>query len=73
MARQLFEHVVEKTDTGRDRIHTRPVEIDAHVDARFRRCAMNRACSHDGLPIVGSGDSATRLDRAPTRVHQRQR
>src|SRR5882757_5066608 len=34
MARQLIEHVIEKTDASRDIGKARPIEVDAHLNAR---------------------------------------
>jgi hypothetical protein len=35
MARQLIEHVIEKTDASRDIGKARPIEVDSDLDARF--------------------------------------
>src|SRR6266478_3692608 len=41
VARELLEHVIEKTDPGRDIIGTRAVEIDGALDSRFLGLAFD--------------------------------
>ena len=46
MARQEFEHVVEKADAGRDRRNAGPVEVDRDLDVGLLGAAPDRAFAH---------------------------
>ncbi len=50
MARQLFDHMVEETDSGGHRIVARAVEIDGDRDIRFLGRALDGGGSH-GMPL----------------------
>ena len=51
MARELFEHMVEKADPGRDLGGADAVEIDAALDLRLLGVALDRRdLSHSMLP-----------------------
>ena len=56
MARQLLEHVIEKTDAGGNIINARPIEVEIHLDRRFMCRSPDRALAHearysDPLPV----------------------
>ena len=46
MARQLFEHMIEKADPGRDVIDPRPVEVERDIDRGFAGFARDGASAH---------------------------
>ena len=46
---ELFEHVVEKTDAGRDLRGTAAVEVHFAGDPGFLRVALDRRHPHDTL------------------------
>src|SRR6185312_10653275 len=54
-ARQLIEHVIEKPDAGLDVGDTRPIEVEADLDARLPGLACDRALAHDGLEASDFG------------------
>ena len=71
MARQLFDHMVEETDSGGHRIIARPVKIDGNRDIRFLGRALDSGGSH-GAPIAPTFRVARRLsplDPRPRGVH----
>jgi hypothetical protein len=46
VTRQLLDHMVEETDPGGDGVKTGAVEVDGHVDLRFRSVAVNLGRAH---------------------------
>src|SRR3546814_16122706 len=46
MAGKLLQHMVKKTDAGRNFIFARAVEVEFDIDRRFRRLAMNFSAAH---------------------------
>src|SRR3546814_17029782 len=46
MAGKLLQHMVKKTDAGRNLIFARAVEVEFDIDRRFRRLAMNISAAH---------------------------
>src|SRR3546814_12682702 len=66
MSRELFEHMIEKADAGRDGVTAGAVEVDGHVDRGFARLAA------DGRGALGRVHSVLAapctLDRVPMRV-----
>ena len=50
VARQLFKHMVEKADPGRDVARACPVEVDASLAPRFLGVAFDRPEAHGSSP-----------------------
>ena len=55
---ELVEHVVEKTDAGRDLGGSAAVEIDPALDLRFFGVALDRRDPHRCSPDWAAADSA---------------
>jgi uncharacterized protein len=71
MTRQLFEHVIEKTDAGRNLIHAAAIEIDFDIYRRFARLAADGPCTHGRRYTHSCAHGNNKhLDFAASAVHQ---
>src|SRR3546814_6358697 len=52
MSRELFEHMIEKADAGRDGVTAGAVEVDGHVDRGFARLAGDGRGAHGRVHSV---------------------
>src|SRR3546814_2026169 len=66
MSRELFEHMIEKADAGRDGVTAGAVEVDGHVDRGFARLAGDGRGAHGRVHSVLA--APCNLDRVPKRV-----
>src|SRR3546814_1030145 len=69
MSRELFEHMIEKADAGRDGVTAGAVEVDGHVDRGFARLAGDGRGAHGRVHSVLA--APCNLDRVPKRVTPR--
>ena len=47
MSRQLFDHVIEESDSGRNVVNPRSVEVEVNLDRRFMGLSTDPAGAHD--------------------------